>query len=421
MASVFTRPKRTGFYSRIAVPRDLWPSYSTRSIVRKLTATSRRAAEIEARSIQVDFDRSFQEERSQSPLDAPGNDLKHLLRVIQADPAEEHSQDDLDTADELVIQQLNIHTDGSLSPEEDRLWAQHQAWKEGHQPYTIWIERRAETEGTRLTTQRNWHTYLGRLAKWAGTDYLSGLTRRDAIEFKEWLLKQTNEKTGKPNSPGYHKNHFKVYGAFWRWADDHQQVSDPTIWANLGRSIKEHHHDRILPDFAEADELAAEDLLYNIQRFTGCRGSEAAGLRGCDLDLEGRTIHFTEWKEGEMVRHLKGKSKDRRTVPMHSKIYSLLLKLYPGGLPNGSLFPKQYKPSEETWGDTYKEGVLRRYGIHSHDLRRRVVTQLSLSSSPFILYALTRHQIPGMSTGLPKSVISPSSLGWPRRQVPAFP
>jgi hypothetical protein len=319
--------------------------------------------------------------------------------MLDANPIKKLSEDHESIIQGLVIDALHLDDRGEPDQEGQRVWRSYEAWKEAHEPFRTWINRRVQAEHTRVTTISNWNLYLGRLAKWAGTDQLGGLTRKEAIAFKEYLLEQVSPKTGKKYSGSYVRNHLKCFVGFWSWGHAHEQVKHQGIWDGLGRGIKEEHSDRELPDFSKADRLASDDLRYQLQRFTGARSNEVNGLRWEDIDLETNTVRFVEWRDGEVFRHLKGGRKDERTVPLHPRCRGHVLGLKGSikGSPSGPIWPAAYKPSRQTWGDTWAGEMPRRYGVHSHDLRRRVVTQLSLRHSPFITYAITRHAVPGMS------------------------
>ena len=102
-----------------------------------------------------------------------------------------------------------------------------------------------------------------------------------------------------------------------------------------------------------------------------------------------------------MNRRLKGRKKDERTVPIHSELKAHLLKILPESLTNNSsdpIWPDSYQANQEVWGATWGHTFGVRYGFNSHRLRSNVVSQLMMKNvSPFILYEITRHRIPGMS------------------------
>lgn len=401
MASVITRSGRSGFYARIAVPRDLWAEHSSHSVLRKLTAQNRRAAEVEARALQVQYDKEFQDLRRHSeghPRASTGR-LESIQRVLAASPIKQLSQDDKETIHHIVIDSLRLDEQGTTDEEGQQVWRSYRAWEESQEPFRTWIDRRAQAEDTRTTTIANWSLYLGRLAEWAGTDRLGGLSRKDAVGFKEFLLEQVSPKTGRRFTGAYVRNHLKCFVGFWSWGHAHEQVKHPGIWEGLARGIREEHNERQLPDFSNADRLASDDLRYQLQRYTGARSNEVNGLRWEDFDLDANTVRFVEWSGDGFVRHLKGGRKDERTVPLHPRCRELVVDLMvnASGTQRGPIWSNAYKPSRQTWGDTWAGEMPRRYGVHSHDLRRRVVTQLSLRHSPFITYAVTRHAIPGMS------------------------
>ena len=51
-----------------------------------------------------------------------------------------------------------------------------------------------------------------------------------------------------------------------------------------------------------------------------------------------------------------------------------------------------------TLGDTIINEYSKKYGVRAHDLRSFAVTKLTLEGvTPFIIYEITRHSIPGIS------------------------
>ena len=145
-----------------------------------------------------------------------------------------------------------------------------------------------------------------------------------------------------------------------------------------------------------------KDYAYSILRYTGCRSNEANGLRHCDIDLKNRTINFVQWEGDGRKRHLKGKEKDERLIPISTGLYEELKDLELDGSEN-PIWPRQYKPKGETWGQSWASDFKHKYnagksGYTSHDLRRWIVTELTMANvSPFIIFAITRQTVPGSS------------------------
>ena len=76
-----------------------------------------------------------------------------------------------------------------------------------------------------------------------------------------------------------------------------------------------------------------KDYAFLITRYTGCRNGAANRLRHCDIDLENKTITFTNWEKVVIYKKIRGgkrrenqvrrlkTSKDESTIPMSTKLY----------------------------------------------------------------------------------------------------
>ena len=135
--------------------------------------------------------------------------------------------------------------------------------------------------------------------------------------------------------------------------------------------------------------------MYLIQRFTGCRKQAVCGLRGKDIDLTNGLIHFVEYEENGRIRRLKNGQEAH--VPIHSRLLPFLTKAKEQ-MPDGSIWPQQYKATEQSWGDRYGDTFPDKYGFNSHDLRRIVETQMAEANvSPYFAFYITGHRVPGTS------------------------
>jgi integrase len=266
----------------------------------------------------------------------------------------------------------------------------------GHDTWEVWIEKRIVTERPRKSTVGQWRSNLSRLSKWFGRPYLQDMTEDEAVAYKDLLLTQIS-------GPSTRKVLSNIKG-FWSWAKDNKQVKT-NIWEGLTKRIKDSDKKPLPPEplFVAATEkaVANRDYRYLIMRYTGCRSNEASGLRNCDIDLKNRTISFVEWKNGDVVRYLKGARKDERTIPINDALFKAL----EGIELNDSIdpiWPRSFKPGNESWGESWASDFKAKYGqghkFTSHDLRSRAVTQLGLNGvSPFIIFSITRQKVPGMS------------------------
>ena len=233
------------------------------------------------------------------------------------------------------------------------------------------------------------------MATWAGTDYLGGLTKEQAVQYKNSLLDHNSHVTIKTK--------INTLKGFWNWGRDNGQV-DSNPWEGLTRKMagpekkKAISTEAMSAAQAKADDL--NDIRFFIQTYTGCRKQCHSGLRWCDIDTDNKLIHFKLWKQDGRVRRLKGNTKDERSVPISTKLMAKLEVMLPEAFTNNSTdwIWDDYKQVLESWGSKWAESFTDRYGFSSHNLRSYVVTQLiNTNTSPFILYEVTRHKVPGLS------------------------
>ena len=153
-----------------------------------------------------------------------------------------------------------------------------------------------------------------------------------------------------------------------------------------------------------------KDFQFLIQRYTGCRQGEAAGLRHCDIDLKEKVIHFKQWekivtyeklrggrRKETQVRKFKTGYKDERSLPISSELFEAI-KDIDLNQSDDPIWPLRYKSTNDSWGAHCVSDYSNKYKLRNHNLRRYAVTQLTLSGvTPFIIYEITRHKIEGMS------------------------
>ena len=85
------------------------------------------------------------------------------------------------------IHQVDYDSKGNpTTPEEAALWKALNGQTTWHQ----WINRRVMTENISKTTVRNWESRLKLVSAWKGTDFLSDLTKTDALNFKDYALRK---------------------------------------------------------------------------------------------------------------------------------------------------------------------------------------------------------------------------------------
>jgi integrase len=273
-----------------------------------------------------------------------------------------------------------------------------QALKQGLHHWSEWTEERKITSAeVRPTQKTRWDTILRKVAEWTGEEYPQRITKKQAVEYKRHLLTRITTK-GKELKQSTVAKELTDLSAFWNWAKRHEWAST-NIWEGLASGLEKSGIKplpvRELVEAADQKAKATADLMYLIQRFTGCRKQGVCGLRGKDIDLGKGLIHFVEYEEDGRVRKLKDGQETH--VPVHSKLLPFLEKAKPS-MPDGAIWPNQYKPSEKTWGDTYADSFPDKYRFNSHDLRRIVETQMAEANvSPYFVFYITGHRVPGTS------------------------
>ncbi len=148
------------------------------------------------------------------------------------------------------------------------------------------------------STIHGWKTKLGKLAKLKGTDYLSYLSKTEAIQFKDNLLSKGHEGSAEKNIIG-------TLNGFWNWLME----NDPTK-VNILNGLKKRLPDadkkplptrEVLKRATEKVRIITplrkiKDFAFLILRYTACRRGAANGLRHCDINLEEKTITFKAWE-----------------------------------------------------------------------------------------------------------------------------
>jgi len=154
-------------------------------------------------------------------------------------------------------------------------------------------------------------------------------------------------------------------------------------------------------DKAHQLALDTNDISFLIQKYTGSRLSEHCGLRFSDINMQDRTIRFVEYQLGKIDRRLKGGEKDERVVPMHDKLHAYLMAMKPELVDDNRdepIFRTRWTGYHGVFGSKYSTQFTKKYGFTTHELRANVVSQLMmLNVSPYLLFEVTRHKIPGMS------------------------
>jgi integrase len=421
---------RRGYYVNIPVPREVrrairtaietgMPiSEETRRIGRKGSIQKKASDSLEeARKIlaeeQVATNKYF--DKIKKGINARTNggpeDLRNKYRSWQ-NASEEEVQEGQSIEVLTAEEALDLEIEARISPifdprhphiekyneQDEALLNTAIALKQGLHHWSEWIEERSITSKTVVPlVEKRWKAIMKKFTSWTGDEYPSRSTKQHAVEYKRHLLTRTS-KTGQPAKQSTVAKELRDLSAFWNWARRHEWAGT-NIWEGLASGLAGSEirplPDRQLVEAADQKAMEAEDLMYLIQRFTGCRKQAVSGLRGRDIDLKNGVIHFVEYEEDGRVRRLKNGQEAH--VPIASKLLPFLSNAKEQ-MPDGSIWPEQYKASEQSWGDRYGDTFPDKYGFNSHDLRRIVETQMAeANASPYFTFYITGHRVPGTS------------------------
>ena len=407
MSRVFQRAGRSGWYLGVSVPKSIRKKLGKNEVHKKVGNTHKEALLNKSR-VEAQIQRSFGVELNELSLVEEvtamyeSNPNFKGIKSIAEIPAKEK---------EMIrdIHQIDFDELGNpTTPEEAALW---QAL-DGQTTWQQWINRRIMTENVAKATVRNWESRLKMLSKWKGTDYLADLTRTDALNFKDYALRKGHLGSSVKNMIG-------CLSGFWNWGKENQIIKE-NIWEGLKKRLPD-PAPRKLPDrsiLISATEKAAtitsnrkeKDYAFLITRYTGCRTGAANGLRHCDIDLENKTITFANWEKVVTYKKLRGGKrrenqnrrlktlKDERTVPISSDLFEAIKDMPLNKDSDDPIWPRRYKADDDSWGHHHSNEYGKKYGVKAHDLRAFAITKLTLEGvTPFIIYEITRHSIPGMS------------------------
>ena len=407
MSRIFQRAGRSGWYLGVSVPKSLRKKLGKNEVHKKVGNTHAEAR-VNKSKVEAQIQRSFGVELKELSL------VEEVTAMYENDPNFKgiKSIAELPAREKEMIRdahQVDYDLLGNpTTPQEAALW---QAL-DGQTTYHQWINRRLITESIAKATVRQWESKFRELSEFKGTDYLAELTRSDALQFKDFLLRKGLAQSSVKNTIG-------CLSGFWNWCEENQILKE-NIWKGLKKRLQ-NAAPRVLPErsvLIAATEKAAtitpqrkqKDYAFLITRYTGCRTGAANGLRHCDIDLENKTITFANWEKVVTYQKLRGgkrrenqnrrlkTDKDERTVPISTSLYELIkdMPLIKGS--DDPIWPQRYKATDDSWGHDHSNKYKKKYGVRAHDLRSFAVTKLNLEGvTPFIIYEITRHSIPGMS------------------------
>ena len=407
MSRVFQRAGRSGWYLGVSVPKSLRKKLGKNEVHKKVGNTHAEAR-INKSRVEAEIQRSFGVELKSLSL------VEEVTAMYENDPNYKGIKSIAEIPAKEKEMLRNAHVidydlaGNPTTPQEAALW---QAL-DGQTTYHQWINRRLMTENIAKATMRQWESKFRELAEYKGTDYLADLTKSDALKFKDFLLRKGLAHSSVKNTIG-------CLSGFWNWGEENQIIKE-NIWKGLKKRLQG-AAPRVLPDrsvLIAATEKAAtttpqrkqKDYAFLITRYTGCRTGAANGLRHCDIDLEHKTITFANWEKVVTYQKLRGgkrrenqnrrlkTDKDERTIPISTALYELIkdMPLIKGS--DDPIWATRYKATDDSWGHDHSNKYRQKYGVKAHDLRAFAITKLNLEGvTPFIIYEITRHSIPGMS------------------------
>jgi integrase len=229
------------------------------------------------------------------------------------------------------------------------------------------------------------------------TRHLESWLDRPLRELTRDMIEKKHAAIGEAAGPAAANNAMRALRAIWNDALDR----DGTLPANPTRALRRNRWFKLEPRtrmvrtdelpafFAALEELpnrtAADYLRFLL--FTGCRRSEAAGLRWEEVDFVSRVIRLPA------IRAKGGRKLD---LPMSSFVRDLLVKRRAIGNDGGFVFGADSRSGHIEEPKFALAMVAKTTGVtvSAHDLRRTFVTVAEgCDISPFVLKALVNHAL----------------------------
>lgn len=194
------------------------------------------------------------------------------------------------------------------------------------------------------TTCIQWGRYLNDMLKLTNREYITLVTRQDALIYREHLLKI--------NSPSTAKMRLLALSSLFSVAVEEQWIGT-NPFETLSKRIRVKAKPKEVVGLTDADALVLlgklpkhHTLLYHLLRWTGTHASESAGIRYKDIDLDNQVIHIVSWE----LRQLKNPYRIR-DLPIHKELLAIL-KRDLGKQPKDELvFPWAYNEKRARWGE----------------------------------------------------------------------
>ena len=200
------------------------------------------------------------------------------------------------------------------------------------------------------STKKEWERNLGKLMEHSHKQFITELTRDDALNYRKHLLTTTAASTT--------KTRLRYLSGLYNVAVDEGWIQSNPM-EGLNKKVRSKARVKKVVRLDQADERwqnlpKHHQLLWHVLRWTGSHASEAAGLRWEDMDLNQGTISF----KGHETRPLKSAFR-QRTIPIHPKLMEIMRSGSECSAGNsGLIFPWAYNPNRARWAE----------GMHWNDI-----------------------------------------------------
>ncbi len=275
-------------------------------------------------------------------------------KILSLLPSRDQLPDDVD-AHELIQsvtrEPMYLDEEGSVNPRYEELHGLATGVLEG----TAKPPKTAEDLLTLATllkqpaasTRKEWEIHMGKLMEHSQKEFITALTRDDALSYRQHLLQTTAASTT--------KTRLRYLSGLFNVAVDEGWIDSNPI-EGLTKRVRSKAVVKEVMRLDQADEKwqnlpKHHQLLWHVLRWTGSHASEAAGLRWEDIDLEASTISF----KGHETRPLKNAFR-QRVIPIHPKLMEILKAEDRGSA--GLIFPWSYNPNRARWAE----------GMHWNDI-----------------------------------------------------
>ena len=219
-----------------------------------------------------------------------------------------------------------------------------------------------------------------------GNYKLKDLTPSLVTQYRDNLLRQTSNRTGKKRSPATVNRYLGLLSHActiaikeWQWMAVNPviQISKPKEAQGRTRFLSDEERERLLL-VCRSSKSTHLFTIVTLALSTGMRRGEILGLSWENVDLKNSRITLFRTKNGE-----------RRVVPLVGKAYDLIKNLYLKLEPEnkGLLFPSPNNPKNSTCIRTAWHTAIKRAKIQNfrfHDLRHSTASYLAMNGASLL-------------------------------------